>query len=60
MYEGRRSAIKKTLLVSTELAFWRYDKAFLFTNQSEVDFGIIMVHSLQRDSVLVNQLQASS
>jgi hypothetical protein len=31
---------QQTLLVTTECALWRYDNAFLFTNQSEVDFGI--------------------
>jgi hypothetical protein len=31
------------LLVTTECALWRYDNAFLFTNQSEVDFGISSV-----------------
>jgi hypothetical protein len=31
------------LLVTTELVLWRYDNAFLFTNQSEVDFGIALV-----------------
>jgi hypothetical protein len=30
----------QTLLVSTECALWRYDKAILFKNQSEVDFRI--------------------
>jgi len=40
MYEGRRSAITN---VTTELALWRYDNAFLVTNQSEVDFGIALV-----------------
>jgi len=33
------------LLVTTERALWHYDNAFLFTNQSEVDFGIAHVHS---------------
>jgi hypothetical protein len=31
------------LLVTTECALWRYDKAFLFSNQSEVDFGLALV-----------------
>jgi len=31
------------LLVTVERALWRYDNAFLFTNQSEVDFGIAHV-----------------
>jgi hypothetical protein len=30
------------LLDTTELALWGYD-VFLFTNQSEVDFGIALV-----------------
>jgi hypothetical protein len=34
---------KQTLLVTTELALWGYNNAFLFTNQSEVDFGIALV-----------------
>jgi hypothetical protein len=34
------------LLVTTECALWRYDNAFLFTNQSEVDFGIAYVLSV--------------
>jgi hypothetical protein len=34
---------KQTLLVTTELVLWRYDKVFFFTNQSEVDFGIALV-----------------
>jgi hypothetical protein len=33
------------LLVTTELALWRYDNAFLFTSQSKVDFGIALVFS---------------
>ena len=41
MYEGRRSAI--TLLVTTERALWNYDNVFLFTNDSEIDFGIAHV-----------------
>jgi len=31
------------LLVITERAIWRYDNVFLFTNQSEVDFGIALI-----------------
>jgi len=31
------------LLVTTECVLWRYDNTFLFTNQSEVDFGIAHV-----------------
>jgi hypothetical protein len=34
------------LLVTTELALWRYDDAYLFTNQSEVDFGIVLLDHL--------------
>jgi len=30
---------QQTLLVTTERGLWRYDKALLFTNQSEVGFG---------------------
>jgi hypothetical protein len=42
MYEGRRSATTN-LVVTTVPALWHYDKEFLFTNQSEVDFGIAHV-----------------
>jgi hypothetical protein len=35
---------QRTLLVTTECALWRYDNAFLFTNQSEVDSGIGLVY----------------
>jgi hypothetical protein len=31
---------QQTLLVTTELVIWRYANAFIFTNQSELDFGI--------------------
>ena len=31
---------EQTLLVTTELVIWRYANAFIFTNQSELDFGI--------------------
>jgi hypothetical protein len=34
---------QQMLLVTTEGVFLRYDKAFLFTNQSEVDFGITLI-----------------
>jgi hypothetical protein len=34
---------EETLLVTTELVIWRYANAFIFTNQSEVDFGIGLV-----------------
>jgi hypothetical protein len=36
---------QKKLFVTTELVIWRYANAFLFTNQSEVDFGIGLVYS---------------
>ena len=42
IYEGRRSAIKNVTSYYTEHVLWRYDNA-LFTNQSEVDFGIAHV-----------------
>ena len=45
------------LLGTTERALWRYDNAFLFTNQSEVDFGIahILVRVLiVNSSILIN------
>jgi len=31
------------LLVTTERVLWRYDNAFLFNKQSDVDFGIALV-----------------
>ena len=31
-------------IVTTERELWRYDNAFIFTNQSEVDFGITLVY----------------
>jgi len=34
---------EQTLLVTTELVIWRYANAFIFTNQSEVDFRIGLV-----------------
>ena len=34
---------EQKFLVTTERALCRYDNAFIFTNQSEVDFGIILV-----------------
>ena len=34
---------KQKFLVTTERVLWRYDNAFTFTNQSEVDFGITLV-----------------
>jgi hypothetical protein len=34
---------QQTLLVTTELVIWRYANAFIFTNQSEFDFGIAYV-----------------
>ena len=42
MYEGTRTARQK-FLVTTERALWRNDNAFIFTNKSEVDFGITLV-----------------
>jgi len=36
---------EQTLLVTTELVIWRYANAFIFTNQSELDFGIALVFS---------------
>jgi len=41
MYEDMRSAIRN--FVTIERALWRCDNAFLFTNQSEVGFGIAHV-----------------
>jgi hypothetical protein len=35
--------LKKTLLVTIKCGLWRYENAFIFTNQSEVDFGIAYV-----------------
>jgi len=49
---------QQTVLVTTERAFWRYDNAFLFTNQSEVDFGVAHVYSnrqLLRHSIARSQ-----
>jgi hypothetical protein len=34
---------QQTLLVTSELVIWRYANAFIFTNQSELDFGIAYV-----------------
>ena len=34
---------EQKFLVTTERALLRYDNAFIFTNQSEVDFGITLV-----------------
>jgi hypothetical protein len=34
---------QQTLLVTNELVIWRYANAFIFTNQSELDFGIAYV-----------------
>jgi len=42
----------QTLFVTTERALWRYD-VFLFTNQSEVDFGIAHVNFSLADFVVV-------
>jgi hypothetical protein len=51
MYECRRSAI----LVTTECALWRYDNAFLFTNQSDVDFGNAYVQGDGLAPLLLNR-----
>jgi len=32
------------LLVTTELVIWRYANTFIFTNQSEIDFGIGLIY----------------
>jgi len=37
------------LFCATERAVWRYDNAFLFTNQTEVDFGIAHLHTYFTD-----------
>ena len=34
---------EQKFLVTNERALWRYGKVFIFTNQSEVDFGITLV-----------------
>jgi hypothetical protein len=34
---------QQTLLVMTEFVIWRYANAFIFTNQSELDFGLAYV-----------------
>jgi hypothetical protein len=34
---------QQTLLVATELVILRYANAYIFTNQSELDFGIALV-----------------
>ena len=34
---------EQKLLVTTELVIWRYANTFIFTNQSELDFGIALV-----------------
>jgi hypothetical protein len=38
---------QQTLLVTTELVIWCYANAFIFTNQSELDFGIAYVLYIQ-------------
>jgi hypothetical protein len=58
---------QQTLLVTTELVIWRYANAFIFTNQSELDFGIAyhqykgryISHKISSNdlSVVVNELQ---
>jgi hypothetical protein len=45
MYEGRPSAMTN-VTVTTELALWCYDDVFLSTNQSDVDFGIVLLRLL--------------
>jgi hypothetical protein len=35
---------QQTLLVTTELVIWSCANAFIFTNQSELDYGIAYVH----------------
>jgi hypothetical protein len=35
---------QQTLLVTTELVIWRYANAFIFTNQSQLDFAIAYVY----------------
>ena len=37
---------EQKFLVTTKRALWRYENAFIFTNQSEVDFGITLVLNL--------------
>jgi hypothetical protein len=34
---------QQTLLATTEFVVWGYANAFIFTNQSELDFGIAYV-----------------
>jgi hypothetical protein len=44
---------QQTLLLTTELVIWRYGNAFIFTNQSELDFGIArMVRNLPISRIL--------
>ena len=43
---------EQTLLVTTELVIWRYANEFIFTNQSEIDFGIGLV---RRPNLSVNK-----
>jgi hypothetical protein len=40
---------QQTLLVTTELVIWRYANAFIFTNQSELDFGIAYIFTTVRN-----------
>jgi hypothetical protein len=42
---------QQTLLVTTELVIWRYANAFIFTKQSELDFGIALVYTVYPKSV---------
>jgi hypothetical protein len=39
---------QQTLLVTTDLVIWRYANAFIFTNQSKIDFGIAYVQCGQK------------
>ena len=45
---------EQKFLVTTERALWRYDNAFIFTNQSEVDFGITLVYIIHIYSIFLN------
>jgi hypothetical protein len=48
---------QQTLLVTTELVIWRYANAIIFTNQSELDFGIAHVFEFwPEDSSISTQL----
>ena len=45
---------EQKFLVTTERALWGYDNAFIFTNQSEVDFGITLVEPSPREAAIVS------